>query len=91
MNILMEMEITRAVLSVSELNRAAKDLLEEAFPLIWVGGEISNIKCYGSGHWYFSLKDANAQIRCVMFREKNQSLGWQPRDGMHVEVRALVT
>lgn len=91
MNILMEMEIARAVLSVSELNRTAKDLLEQAFPLIWVGGEISNIKCYGSGHWYFSLKDANAQIRCVMFREKNQFLGWQPRDGMHVEVRALVT
>ena len=88
---LMEMEIARAVLSVSELNRSAKDLLEQAFPLLWVGGEISNIKRYGSGHWYFSLKDANAQVRCVMFREKNQYLGWQPRDGMQVEVRALVT
>ena len=87
----MEMEIARAVLSVSELNRSAKDLLEQAFPLLWVGGEISNIKCYGSGHWYFSLKDSNAQIRCVMFRDKNQYLDWQPKDGMQVEVRALVT
>ncbi len=87
----MEMEIARAVLSVSELNRSAKDLLEQVFPLLWVSGEISNIKRYGSGHWYFSLKDANAQVRCVMFREKNQYLGWQPQDGMQVEVRALVT
>jgi exodeoxyribonuclease VII large subunit len=91
MNFLMEMEIARAVLSVSELNRSAKDLLEQVFPLLWVSGEISNIKRYGSGHWYFSLKDANAQVRCVMFREKNQYLGWQPQDGMQVEVRALVT
>lgn len=87
----MEMEIARAVLSVSELNRSAKALLEQAFPLLWVAGEISNIKCYGSGHWYFSLKDEDAQIRCVMFRDKNQYLDWQPRDGMRVEVRALVT
>lgn len=91
MNFIMEMEIARTVLSVSELNRSAKDLLEQAFPLLWVGGEISNIKRYGSGHWYFSLKDADAQIRCVMFRDKNQYLDWQPSDGMRVEVRALVT
>ncbi len=91
MNFLMEMEIIRAVLSVSELNRSAKDLLEQAYPLLWVTGEISNIKLYGSGHWYFSLKDSNAQVRCVMFRDKNQYLDWQPKDGMQVEVRALVT
>lgn len=91
MNYVMEMEIARSVLSVSELNRSARDLLEHAFPLLWVAGEISNIKCYGSGHWYFSLKDENAQVRCVMFRDKNQYLDWQPRDGMRVEVRALVT
>ena len=72
MNCLVEMEIARAVVSVSELNRSAKDLLEQVFPLLWVSGEISNIKRYGSGHWYFSLTDANAQVRCVMFREKNQ-------------------
>jgi exodeoxyribonuclease VII large subunit len=91
MNLIMEMEIARAVLSVGELNRSAKALLEQAFPLLWVAGEISNIKCYGSGHWYFSLKDEDAQVRCVMFRDKNQYLDWQPRDGMRVEVRALVT
>ena len=91
MNLFLEMEIARAVLSVSELNRSAKDLLERAFPLLWVAGEISNLKRYASGHWYFTLKDADAQVRCVMFREKNQYLDWRPTDGMRVEVRALVT
>ncbi|MDE2365954.1 MAG: exodeoxyribonuclease VII large subunit [Betaproteobacteria bacterium] len=87
----MEMEIAREILTVSDLNRSAKDLLEQAFPLLWVSGEISNIKRHGSGHWYFSLKDASSQVRCVMFRDKNQYLDWEPRDGMQVEVRALVT
>jgi exodeoxyribonuclease VII large subunit len=93
MNFQMEtgMPVLYPVLSISELNRSAKELLEQAFPLLWVTGEISNIKCYGSGHWYFSLKDAQAQVRCVMFREKNRYLDWQPRDGMQVEARALVT
>ena len=83
--------ITREILSVSELNYNAKLLLEQAIPLLWVSGEISNLKRYHSGHWYFSLKDANAQVRCVMFRHKNQYLDWQPIDGMQVEVRALTT
>jgi exodeoxyribonuclease VII large subunit len=91
MNLVMEMQIVREVLTVSDLNRSAKDLLEQAFPLLWVSGEISNIKRYCSGHWYFSLKDATSQVRCVMFRDKNQYLDWQPEDGMQVEVRALVT
>ena len=91
MNFLPETDTSRAVLSVSELNRSAKDLLEHALPLLWVAGEISNLKRYDSGHWYFSLKDASAQVRCVMFRHKNQYLDWQPQDGMQVEVRALVT
>jgi exodeoxyribonuclease VII large subunit len=51
MNHVLEMGFERAVMSVSELNRNAKELLEQAFPLSWVAGEISNIKCYGSGHW----------------------------------------
>ncbi len=79
------------ILSVSELNYNAKLLLEQAIPLLWVGGEISNLTRYHSGHWYFSLKDANAQVRCVMFRHKNQYLDWQPNEGMQVEVRALAT
>src|SRR5687768_1230352 len=91
MNYIAEMGIARAILSVSELNRNAKDLLEQAFPLQWVTGEISNIKRYDSGHWYFSLKDENAQVRCVMFRDRNQYVDWQPRDGMRVEARVLVT
>ena len=79
------------VISVSELNRSARDLLERRFPLGWVAGEISNFKRYDSGHCYFTLKDAGAQVRCVMFRGRSQSLDWQPKEGMQVEVRALVT
>lgn len=79
------------VLSVAELNRRVRELLETSVPLLWVGGEISNFTRAGSGHWYFSLKDANAQVRCVMFRHKSRYLDWLPRDGMQVEVRALVT
>lgn len=80
-----------AILSVSELNYSTKLLLEQAIPLLWVSGEISNLKRYNSGHWYFSLKDENAQVRCVMFRHKNQLLDWQPTDGMQIEVNARVT
>src|SRR5690606_36163632 len=79
------------VLSVSALNRNVRDLLEHRFPLTWVAGEISNLTLARSGHWYFSLKDDSAQARCVMFRHRAQYLNWQPREGMHVEVRALVT
>ncbi len=79
------------VLSVSELNRSARDLLERRFPLAWIAGEISNFKKYDSGHSYFTLKDAGAQVRCVMFRTRSQLLDWQPREGMKVEVRALVS
>lgn len=79
------------VLSVSALNRSVRDLLEHRFPLLWVGGEISNFTPARSGHLYFSLKDDQAQVRCVMFRSRGALLDWQPRDGMQVEVRALVS
>jgi exodeoxyribonuclease VII large subunit len=79
------------ILSVSELNRSVRDLLEHRFPLLWVRGEISNYTLAKSGHAYFVLKDAQAQIRCAMFRNRNQLLNWQPRDGVQVEVQALVT
>ena len=79
------------ILSVSELNRVAKVVLEQAFPLLWVGGEISNFTRAASGHWYFSLKDSQAQVRCAMFRHKNQAIDFFPENGMQVEVRALVT
>ncbi|MHB8165815.1 MAG: exodeoxyribonuclease VII large subunit [Sulfuricella sp.] len=79
------------VLSVSELNRRAKQLLERNFPLMWISGEVSNFIAAASGHWYFSLKDGNAQVRCAMFRHKSQYLDWLPRNGDQIEVRALVT
>ncbi len=79
------------IISVAELNRIARDLLERNLPLLWVAGEISNYKRYDSGHCYFTLKDAQAQVDCVMFRGRAQALGWQPQDGVKVEVRALPT
>src|SRR6185503_15711250 len=60
-------------------------------PLLWVAGEISNFKRYDSGHCYFTLKDAQAQVDCVMFRGRAQALAWQPQNGEKVEVRALPT
>ncbi len=80
-----------AVLSVSSLNRSVRDLLESRFPLVWVGGEVSNLTLARSGHLYFSLKDDQAQVRCVLFRHRGQLIDWAPRVGMHVEVRAVVT
>jgi exodeoxyribonuclease VII large subunit len=79
------------VISVSALNRLAREALERNLPLMWVAGEISNFKRYDSGHCYFTLKDAQAQVDCVMFRGRAQLLGWLPQDGMQVEVRALST
>jgi len=79
------------ILSVSALARSVRDALEQRFPLLWVAGEISNCVRAKSGHLYFSLKDESAQVRCVMFRNRGQYLDWEPRDGLRVEVRALVT
>ncbi len=79
------------VLSVREFNSAAKQVIEAGLPLLWVRGEISNFVNAASGHWYFSLKDAQAQVRCVMFRHKSQYLDFKPANGMQVEVLALPT
>lgn len=83
--------LPREILSVSALVRSVRDLLEHRYPLSWVAGEISNLVRARSGHLYFSLKDEAAQVRCVMFRNRCQYLDWEPRDGLNVEVRALVT
>jgi exodeoxyribonuclease VII large subunit len=83
--------LVQPVVSVSELNRLARDLLEANLPLMWVRGEISNLKRYDSGHCYFTLKDAQAQVDCVIFRQKLQYLDWRPDNGMQVEVRACPT
>lgn len=77
------------VLTVSELNRMARRALETQLPLLWVEGEVSNFMRAVSGHWYFSLKDATAQVRCVMFRGRNQFADFTPVNGDHVEIRAL--
>ena len=82
---------TPHIMSVSELNRLARNVLEQSFPLFWVSGEISNFTRAASGHWYFSLKDENAQVSCVMFRGRNNYLDWTPKEGDKVEARALVT
>jgi exodeoxyribonuclease VII large subunit len=79
------------VVPVSALNRLAREVLEAGFPLLWVGGEISNLTCAASGHVYFSLKDESAQVRCVMFRGRAQLLSFRLANGMRVEARALVT
>lgn len=79
------------IYSVSELNSAVRELLEHSFPLLWVEGEVSNLALPRSGHWYFSLKDENAQVRCAMFRNKNRLVGSPPRDGQLVRVRARVS
>ena len=77
-------------LSISELNQRIATLLERNVPLLWVQGEISNLKQYPSGHWYFSLKDENAQVRAVMFRQKAALLKWQPREGDAVQAYVSV-
>jgi exodeoxyribonuclease VII large subunit len=80
-----------AVLSVSQLLRSARDLLERRFPLQWIAGEVSNLRPAASGHLYFTIKDESAQVDCVMFKSRAAALDWEPADGLRVEVRALVT
>ncbi|UGA36512.1 exodeoxyribonuclease VII large subunit [Chromobacterium haemolyticum] len=79
------------VISVSSLNRMARDLLESGLPPMWIGGEISNLTLAASGHAYFSLKDGGAQVRCVMFRGKVSQLPFRPAEGMQVELKGTVT
>lgn len=84
-------KIPQKILSVSELNRLARDVLQASFPLFWVSGEISNLTRAASGHWYFSLKDASAQVRCVMFKGRNSYVDFTPREGDKIEAHATVT
>ncbi|HET7176700.1 MAG TPA: exodeoxyribonuclease VII large subunit [Gammaproteobacteria bacterium] len=81
----------RHVYTVSDLNRTARGLLEANLPLLWVEGEISNLARPASGHLYFSLKDAQAQVRCALFRNRGALLRFKPTDGMHVLVRGRVS
>lgn len=86
-----EIEPQLNVFTVSELNQTVKLLLEDNLATIWVEGEISNFAAPQSGHWYFSLKDAAAQVRCAMFRARQLKLGFTPKDGLHVLVKAKVS
>jgi exodeoxyribonuclease VII large subunit len=81
----------RPILTVSELTGAVRFTLEERFPLVWVEGEISNLRAPGSGHWYFTLKDDGAQVRCAMFANRNRFVRFKPRDGMQVILRGRVS
>ena len=80
-----------AVLPVSLLVSSARLLLERHLGLVWVSGEISNFTRAASGHCYFNLKDAQAQVRCVFFRHKAQFVEFALRDGLSVEVRATAS
>ena len=79
------------ILSVSELTRLAREVLEQSFPLFWVSGEVSNFTRAASGHWYFSLKDATSQVKCVMFKGRNTYANFIPREGDKIEARCTVT
>ncbi|MGH8518737.1 MAG: exodeoxyribonuclease VII large subunit, partial [Panacagrimonas sp.] len=78
----------RVVHTVSELAEILRALVEDSLPRLWVEGEISNLSRPASGHWYFTLKDAQAQIRCAMFRNANYLVRPPPQNGDHVRVRA---
>jgi exodeoxyribonuclease VII large subunit len=79
------------ILSVSQLNRATSQLLAEHFMMVTVEGELSNLAAPASGHLYFTLKDANAQVRCAMFRNQQRRLNFKPENGKQVIVKAQVS
>ena len=81
----------REIISVTQLNRRARQLLETQFALLWVEGELSNVSVPSSGHWYFTLKDSGAQVRCAMFRNRNMTVKFKPQQGMQVVIRARVS
>src|SRR5579864_6717673 len=81
----------REVYSVSRLNREVRTLLERGLGTVWVAGELSNFSQPASGHWYFSVKDRNAQLRCAMYRSKNGFVGFTPRAGMQVLLRGRIS
>ncbi|MFT4997285.1 MAG: exodeoxyribonuclease VII large subunit, partial [Flavobacteriales bacterium] len=81
----------RDVLSVGQLNKRARQLLEINFKTVWVEGEISNLSQPSSGHVYFTLKDNNASVRCAMFKNRNQSMRFKLEAGMQVIARAKLS
>ncbi len=84
-------KIVSAVITVTELNRQARNAIEKTLPSCWVAGEISNLTRASSGHWYFTLKDQQSSVKCAFFRNRNQFLDWMPTEGNKIEVRAQAT
>lgn len=84
-------ETQDAIYTVSRLNQEARFILEDTFPTVWVEGEISNFAAPHSGHWYFSLKDTAAQVRCALFKSSRRGITFMPKDGMHVLIKARVS
>ena len=80
-----------AIFTVSRLNQTVRLLLEQEMGQVWISGEISNFSQPSSGHWYFTLKDDNAQVRCAMFRNSNRRVTFRPQHGQQVLVRANIT
>jgi exodeoxyribonuclease VII large subunit len=81
----------RRTWKVSELTARIRDMLESAMPDVWVEGEVSNCHAVQSGHCYFTLKDARAQIRCVCFKDQMRGIKFKPEDGLHITVRGSVS
>lgn len=84
-------ETERKPLTVSQLTNSIRIALESRFAAVWVEGEISNFKAHSSGHWYFTLKDANAQLRAKCFRSANTRIRFRPTDGLHVRARGKLS
>jgi len=81
----------RTVYSVSRLNREIRLLIEKGLGVLWVEGELTNVSLPSSGHWYFSLKDRDSQLRCAMFRLRNSGVGFMPKAGQHVLARGRIS
>lgn len=79
------------IFTVTRLNSAVRMILEQDLGLVWLTGELSNLAMPSSGHWYFSLKDISAQVRCAMFKGNNRRVPFRPQDGMQVLVQARVS
>ncbi len=80
-----------SIFTVSRLNQTVRLLLEQEMGQVWISGEISNFTQPASGHWYFTLKDDTAQVRCAMFRNSNRRVTFRPQHGQQVLVRANIT
>src|SRR3981081_1045610 len=84
-------EPERNVYTVSRLNREVRVLIERGLGVVWVEGELSNLSVPSSGHWYFSMKDRDSQLRCAMFRQRNMTVGFTPKAGQHILARGRVS